>query len=125
MKRIDPTALYEGKELQDLLRGVVNVDTLRQHGLVGSPGRGYWGQNVIDALNDYWQYLARQRGAGKVRKEVHLDREDHSLFENGEELLQSQRRLHPAPRRSRPVESQRERFERQVSKTPVRGERQG
>lgn len=122
VKRIDPTTVYRSEELHELLRGFANIETLRQYGLVGSPGQGYWGQNVIDAINNYWYFLVRQRGAGKVRKEDHLDQEDHALFENREELLQSQRRVYPALRRSRPVESQRQRFERKVPKDPVHGD---
>ncbi len=125
MKRIEPTAIYKTAELQNLLKGFVSLETLRVYGLVGSPGQGYWGQNVVDAINNYWYDLVRQRGTGKVRKEDHLDSEDHAFFENGKKPLQGQRPIHPSPGRNKPVESQRERFEREVSEDSILSKQQG
>jgi len=108
MRRVDPTTLYESKELKEILRDVVNIETLRRFGLIGSPGKGYWGKNVVDSLNNYWDNLARQR-EDRVGKEKHLDSK-HKFYEK----QVSDRPVHPEPRTSRPVESERERFRRQV-----------
>jgi len=120
MERIDPTTLYEAEELRSRLKGFVSLETLREWGLAGSPGRGYWGQNVIDALDRYWHNLVRQRGAGKVRKEDHLDPKDHPLFEKREALLESGE-FHPSFRGTKPLESERTRFRRQLSARKIPG----
>lgn len=120
MKTIPPQTLYETQELRDLLRGVVKIETLRKFGLVGSPGSGYWSKNIVDALNNYWDNLARQRGTGKVAdKENHLEPEPEiQIFENRQTKVQN-RKVHPSSGGSKSMESQRERFKRFVSKNSV------
>jgi len=114
MRKIDPTTLYGPDELKDFLLGVVKIDTLRRFGLVGSPGRGYWGQNVVDSLNKYWDHLVRRRETGKViGKENHLD-EQPEFFEKRQEQVPDGE-IHAPSGTSRKVESQRERFRRQLS----------
>ena len=118
MQRIDPTTLYDAKELHEILRGVVKLETLRQYGLAGSPGSGYWGQNVVDSLNNYWDHLVRQRGTGKViGKENHLDSKNQSRNE-----VQN-RQVHTQPGATRTMEGQRERFRRLVSENPIQRQR--
>lgn len=117
MKPIDPHAIYDQSELRELLRGVVKIERLRRYGLVGSPGCGYWGRNIIDSLNEYWDHLARQRGTGKVKKESHLE-EKPEVFENQDEQIQNQS-IHPASGTDRPLESQRQRFRRKLSSNPL------
>ena len=114
MRQIDPHTLYDSDELRTLLKGVVKIETLRAFGLVGSPGKGYWGTNMIDALNQYWDNLARQRDTGKVvGKENHLD-EKPEFFENRAKKIQNGP-VYSSPGDSQPMESQRKRFRRQVS----------
>ena len=68
MNRVDPTTLYTTDELRSLLKGFVSLETLKKYGLAGSPGRGYWGQNVVDALNNYWHHLVRQRAVPNTER---------------------------------------------------------
>lgn len=118
MNRIDPTTLYDKQELQSLLKGVVKIETLRSFGLVGAPGKGYWGGNVIDALNRYWDNLVHQRDTGKVSgKENHLE-EKPEFFENREQELQSGD-VHIGECVDQPLESEWERFHRKVSKASI------
>jgi hypothetical protein len=113
MRRIDPTTIYETKELKQLLKDIVKISTLRQFGLVGSPGSGYWGQNVVDSLNNYWDHLVSRR-TGKVDpKERHFD-EKPEIFENRTNKIQN-RQVHPTSRSTHEVESQWERFDRKLS----------
>jgi hypothetical protein len=114
MKRIDPTTFYTTKELRDILRGFVSLETLRVHGLVGSPGSGYWGQNAVDSLNRYWDHLSCQRGMGKVEKEKHLDEESKVFDIRNTEIQNGQ--VHSAPGNPQPLEGQRQKFRRLVSK---------
>ena len=80
MKSIDPNAIYEAEELAALLRGHVKVETLREHGLVGLPGSGYFGGNVVDAIRNYCSSHGRQRGA---RADARKDSGNDSFIENG------------------------------------------
>ena len=52
MRKVDRDAFYSAGELKGILRGHVSLDSLRGHGLVGLAG-GYWGGNVIEAVNAY------------------------------------------------------------------------
>ena len=116
MLKIDPHTLYDSKELKEILHGFVKLESLREFGLVGLPGKGYWGQNVIDSLTKLCQHLACQRGTGKV-KENHLDKKPE-FFEKRSEQIQN-RQVHATSRKAGPVESQRQRFQRQVSPDSV------
>jgi len=51
VRKIDETTIYEAKELCDLLKGAVKLQTLRRAGLVGMPGGGYWGKSIIQAID--------------------------------------------------------------------------
>lgn len=96
-----------------MLKGFVKISTLRQFGLVGSPGSGYWGQNVVDSLNNYWDHLVSQ-STGKVDpKERHFD-EKPEFFENRADKIQN-RKVHPTPNRTHQMESEWERFNGQLS----------
>lgn len=118
MKKIDSTTLYTGQELKDILHGFVKMDVLRQFGLVGSPGAGYWGRNVIDSLNRYWDNLACQRGMGKATgKEKDLDSE-HAIFDNRANEVPNGS-VHSSPGKARAMESERQRYRRQVSTDPL------
>jgi hypothetical protein len=114
MKKIDPTAIYESEELKEILRGVVKVETLREFGLVGLPGKGYWGQNVVDALTNYCNHLIRQRGTGKV-----IEKEDHLDAKKSRKNEVQNREIHPPPGTAKPMEGERERFRRRVSENSV------
>ena len=121
MRKIDPTTLYSTKELREILRGVVSVNHLRQYGLTGSPGSGYWGQNVIDSLNHFWDHLVRQRSTGKVGKENHL------VSKKPKRNEVQNRTIHTQSGKPRAMESERERFRRLVSEdsVPCQGSKRG
>lgn len=50
-KRVDPNAIYTSDELHEILRGFVKIETLRRYGLMALPGAGYFGRNILDALD--------------------------------------------------------------------------
>ncbi len=134
--RIDPHTLYETSELENLLRGFVNLDTLRKYGLRALPGKGYWGQSVIDAMNQVCETPSAQRSGVSRGKETH-----NAIFDNGEgdrsddrlirsrtsgQQIQSQRprrstrpRVHTSGDNSGQVESQRQKLQRLVYKEQV------
>ena len=61
-RHIEPNRLYSTQELRGILGGSLKLDTLRAHGLVGFAS-GYWGENIIYAINRYWRKLLHERGA--------------------------------------------------------------
>jgi len=118
VRRIEPTAIYASDELKEILRGCVKVETLREFGLIGSPGSGYWGRNVVDSLDKYWDHLACQRGTGKVM------RKENRLVANKAKRSKVQDGAVHAPRgEAGKVESERKRFQWLVSENPL--QRQG
>jgi hypothetical protein len=122
---IDPHRFYEPGELEKIVHGRIKLETLRKYGLVGL-ARGYWGQNIIDALNRFCQSKSSQRGV--IRKE-----DAYEFFEKqkdvprslGPDKSLSARKIHPPPgvastrRRSRAVESQRSQLERLLPEDTV------
>ena len=64
---IDPNGLYTGEELAELLRGFAKLETLREYGLVGLPGRGYLGSNVLDALRTWCESHKNRLGCNATR----------------------------------------------------------
>jgi len=110
MKSIDPATLYEAEELHEILHGFVKVEKLREFGLVGLPGKGYWGQNVIDSLTNYCNHLVRQRGTGKV-----IEKENHLEPKKSKRNEVQDREIHSPPGTANPMEGERERFRRLVS----------
>ena len=119
---IIPNRFYSADELGHILCGKVKIETLRACGLVGFAS-GYWGYNVIDAINRYCENRFRQRGV--VRKE-----DAHVFFENHERAPGSPTQspnlpsgsIHAASGKCRhgkcsePVESQRAQLERLLPK---------
>lgn len=61
-RQIDPHTIYATSELETILKGSVKIETLREHGLVGLPGAGYWGGNAVEAMDTLCKSLQRQRG---------------------------------------------------------------
>jgi hypothetical protein len=112
MKEIHSHAIYTSDELNDLIKGFVKITTLRKHGLVGSPGSGYWGNNIIDSIENYWQYLSRQRKGEMADMEDHQN-ENTQVFENKKQKVQNGK-LHSSSRTKPAMESEWERFERQL-----------
>ena len=60
IRRIDPYRLYSTEELQEVLHGSIKIQTLKRYGLVGFAS-GYWGSNIIFAINRYWRKLLSER----------------------------------------------------------------
>ena len=110
MTKIDPHSFYDHNELEEILRGRVKVETLRQFGLVGL-SRGYWGQNIIDALSKFCNHLSRQRG-------VREKEDDHEFFEKRKEYLQrsERKKVQPFSDESQKMETQRQKLERLAKK---------
>jgi hypothetical protein len=52
MRTIDPNTIYTVAEVGEIIHGIVNIEMLRRHGgLVSMPGSGYWGADLIYAIN--------------------------------------------------------------------------
>lgn len=73
MHVIDPNAIYTTEEVMNMLSGVVKLDTLRAHGLVSLPGAGYWGADLIFAINT----MQEDRRTKKHGKRTAAGRRDH------------------------------------------------
>lgn len=73
MHVIDPNAIYTTEEVMNMLSGCVKLDTLRAHGLVSLPGAGYWGADLIFAINT----MQAERRTKKYGKITAADRSDH------------------------------------------------
>ena len=107
MIRIEPNTLYGTYELKKLLKGFVSLDTLREYGLIGLPGKGYFGKNIVDSIDRYCYSRNCQRGMVDGKEQNHVTKEN-PFFDNANRTLQ------PSPRRSEPMESGRQRFIRQT-----------
>ncbi|MEQ8819907.1 MAG: hypothetical protein RLY93_06650 [Sumerlaeia bacterium] len=73
MHVIDPNAIYTTEEVMNMLSGCVKLDTLRAHGRVSLPGAGYWGADLIFAINA----MQKERRTKKYGKKMTADRGDH------------------------------------------------
>ncbi len=80
IRRIDPYRFYSTAELREVLRGSIKIDTLKDYGLVGLAA-GYWGGNVIFAIDRYCRTLITERGPCSSGKEQEhgaiIEKEDH------------------------------------------------
>jgi len=56
MRKVEPNALYEPKEVEEILGEFVKLDELRKFGLIDLFGN-YFGRNIIDSLNEYVRSL--------------------------------------------------------------------
>ena len=128
MRRIHDSTLYEAEELKAILNGFISLESLRGYGLVGLPGKGYWGRDVIDAITAFQVNRKTERGFLSERENVHgeiskKDRTGHDRLVRaaaaGELEVEGQRRprpkrarVLPVERDERSVESQRDKFER-------------
>jgi hypothetical protein len=132
LARIEPNVLYRGARLKALLKGFVSLTKLRKHGLVGLPGMGYFGENILLALKRYCSSMGSERNPVLPQEK---EEEHGELFENSDqELLDQgnpQRRQLGGNRRNRrrraevqavgtqqgPVESQLEKLDRKAAAT--------
>lgn len=101
MRTIDPNTIYSAKEVREIIHGVVKLETLREKGgLVSLPGAGYWGADLISAINTMQEQRRRCRGSASLPPM--------------EPVQKSIRRepLRKPKAASRPVENQRSKFKR-------------
>lgn len=118
MQEIKRNAFYEKEQLDFILKGIVKISTLAKYGLHGSPARAYWGGNVVDAIDRYWEDLSR-RGGAAVDEEGETDEKKRTIFDNSSIKKNKNGKVH-APRRSAgEMESQREGFKRLISENKV------
>jgi len=124
-RKIHPNQIYSAEELSCILRGSIKIETLRQHDLIGLKS-GYWGQNVIDAINEYLEYSKSQRGrtVGKVYKQDGKTKKNNSQLRRrsmdsrrSRQKIQGDRNgrnapIHPNSASTEKMETQRERLER-------------
>ncbi len=96
-RRIDPYRFYSSEELREVLKGRIKIETLKDHGLVGLAA-GYWGGNVIFAIDRYCRTLMTERARGASGKEA-----QRAIFENQNSGLLYRgetQRIHPQGNRS-------------------------
>ena len=70
MFEIRPNRLYTTESLNRILHGFVKIESLRKFGLKSLPGKGYWGQAVIDALNRMSRISASETGVDADPREA-------------------------------------------------------
>jgi len=133
--RVDSNWFYSAEELKEILNGRIKVETLKAHGLVGLAS-GYWGENVIFAINQYWRTLVLERARGASGKEAQREifenqgpelldrREAKRLYSNGSEAHAERRtRVQASGSDSRSLESQSDLFERRTKEKAVQSGR--
>ena len=79
LSSIHPYRFYSTSELKPLLKGRIKMEELRKHGLKGFAA-GYWGKNVIDAINRSCGRLGSERAlcSSQLKEE---DNEITAIFE--------------------------------------------
>jgi hypothetical protein len=125
----------ETDEVKDLLRGRVNLESLKPYGLVGL-SKGYWSNCLISALDRYCRTMGVERGLDiSSRKEIdseifdkeagHSDRQVQSdaarggIRSRGVRLSRSTPQVQSVEHASRKVESLSQRFARKTNPSSV------
>lgn len=112
MLEVKPNTFLSTLELKEILDGTFKIPNLRKYGLRACPGKGYWSNNVIDSINNYFNNPDRQRVANGNGKEINHEPE---FFDKSDTKIQT-RQVHTPSTERIQMESQRQRFERQIHK---------